>query len=342
MTPLENAEEPYHYYPATRIHRKHPLPNFTKKITASFPKQVRFGAKERIGLELAARPGLQLAVVQRTPAISSRWRDLDVAPVNFNGRDEREHEQQDGQQLAEAPLLLAVVGERHRGRAKRRRQQDDAHGGADGNGRHDEQPGDLHRLVPGLLLRAAVQVPRGEHEDDHVARNHGNGADIRQRVLCAAGGLAKRRRRRLPAAVPGARHGQRGKGHAAGDDLQRKDARDAREGEVGEHEGLPQPAQDPVAAVVADEGQQRRVVRRHGQQREHPDEEEVVRHERAHLGEADRLQADALHDLRVAEAAEELAPDACRTAAHLGGDDAGGQAEGEYGGDHEGEENLGE
>ncbi|KAH8718453.1 hypothetical protein HC256_003097 [Beauveria bassiana] len=100
------------------------------------------------------------------------------------------------------------------------------------------------------------------------------------------------------------------------------------------------PAQDPVAAVVADEGEERGVVGGHGEQGQHPDEEEVVGHEGAHLGEGDGLHADALDDLRVAEAVEELAPDGRGAAANLGEDDAGGEDEGEAGGDDEGEEDL--
>ncbi|TQW08201.1 hypothetical protein IF2G_04077 [Cordyceps javanica] len=299
---------------------------------ASLLKQVCIGAEERVRLKFVTRTRLQLAGAQRLPVVIDRWRRLDVAPVELDGRDERQGEQQHGQQLAEAPLLLALVGEGHRGPAKGRGQQHDADGRADGDGRQDEQAADLDRLVP--ALRAAVHVPGGHGEDDAVADDDGNGADVR-RDAGGAGRLAKGRR-----AVPDAGDGQRGARHAAGDDLHDEDARHAREGKVDEHEQLAQPAQDPVAAVVAGEGQQRRVVRGHGQQRQHPDEEEVVRHQRVHLGQPDRLDADALHDLRVAVPVEELAPDGGGPPADLGGHDAGGEGERDDGGDHEGEKDL--
>lgn len=298
-------------------------------------KEIRLGPKEGVRLELVARMRLQLAVVQRLPLILDGRRHLDVAAVNLNGRDQWQDEQKHGQQLTKAPLALAgaAVDQVDRRRAKRGREQDDADGGTDRNGRHHQQADNLNRLVPALL--AAVQVPGGEDKDDEVAGHDGNGADVRQRAV-GAGGLAK-----VGGAVPDARHGQGAGPRALGDGLQDKDARDGRQGEVDKHEELAQPAQDPVAAVVVDEGEQGGVVRGHGEQREHPDEEEVVGHERVHLGEADGLDADALHDLRVAVAVEELAADGRVLAANLGKDDARGEDEGEDGGNHEGEEDLG-
>ncbi|OAQ97474.1 hypothetical protein LLEC1_03313 [Akanthomyces lecanii] len=134
------------------------------------------GAEKGIRLELVARVRLQLAVVQRLPLVADGRRHLDVASVNLNGRDEGQDEQQHGQQLAKAPALLVLVGERDGGVPKRRREEDDAHGGADGDARHDEQADELHHLVPALL--AAVQVPGGEGKDGDVARDDGNGADL--------------------------------------------------------------------------------------------------------------------------------------------------------------------
>jgi len=50
-------------------------------------------------------------------------------------------------------------------------------------------------------------------------------------------------------------------------------------------------------------------VRRHGEEGEHPDDEEVVGHEGVRLGEPDGLDPDADYDLLVRVAREELAAD---------------------------------
>jgi len=63
-----------------------------------------------------------------------------------------------------------------------------------------------------------------------------------------------------------------------------KNPRDARQDQIDEHEKLAQPAQDPVALEVVDEGEQGGDVGSGRQQRQHPDDEEVVRHHGLHFG----------------------------------------------------------
>ncbi|TPX14701.1 uncharacterized protein E0L32_005096 [Thyridium curvatum] len=238
--------------------------------------------------------------------IAIRRRLVHGAPVDLQHRHQRQQQHEQRQQLPEAPVLLAPVPQRHRRRPERLAQDDDARRRADRDGRHQRRAHQLRGAVeprPPLARGRAVQVPRRQREDDAVARDHGPRADVHEPRVGRRAAVVPGR-----AVVPDAGDGQRRR-QVAPDALQDVGAVDGAEREVDEHEGLAQPAQDPVAAEVAHEDQQRRVVHRHGQQRQHPDEEEVVGHEGRRLGQPHALDADARHDLLVRVAAEQLAPD---------------------------------
>lgn len=181
------------------------------------------------------------------------------------------------------------------------REERDAHDGADGDGRHQQKPDDLDGPVE--ALRARVQVPRGQQEHDGISGDDDDGADVGDRAVLPG---RHRRRRRHP--LKDAGDGERGVVDAVAHGAQDDDAVQGAEHEVHEYEELPQPAEDPVAAEVVDEREQAGVVHGHGQQGEHPDEEEVVWHHGLDLGEPDALDPDARQDLLVRVRVEELAP----------------------------------
>lgn len=81
-------------------------------------------------------------------------------------------------------------------------------------------------------------------------------------------------------------------------------------------------------------------MRRHGEEGEHPDEEEVVGDQGVHLGKANALDAYPLEELGVAVAVEDLPSDGGRAAAELGYYDGQGETNGQEGRDHEGEQDL--
>ncbi|TLD24088.1 hypothetical protein PspLS_06972 [Pyricularia sp. CBS 133598] len=88
---------------------------------------------------------------------------------------------------------------------------------------------------------------------------------------------------------------------------------DGAENQVHKHQELTQPPEEPVAAKVVNQSEQRGIVYRHGEQRKHPDEEEVS----GGQGEADRLQANALEDLLIRIGREQLATDRMRLAMRI-------------------------
>jgi hypothetical protein len=74
----------------------------------------------------------------------------------------------------------------------------------------------------------------------------------------------------------------------------------------------------------------------HGEQRQHPDDEEMVWNQRVHFRQPYALDADPLEDLRVAVAIQQLSSDGRRLAAEFAKDDACGEGEGDAGCDDEG------
>lgn len=179
-----------------------------------------------------------------------------------------------------------------------------------------------------------MQIQRPQHENQQAARDHRNRADDGQR---RGGTRASLRRGGVPDAGDG--HGLRQLLHDA---LQEDDAEGAREDEVGEHEALAQPAQDPVAAEVGDQRQEGCEVGGGGEEREHPDEEEVIWHHGVDFGEPHALDSDAREDLLIGQRQKKLSWD--RPLAVKGSefveDDEDGEGEGKEGGYYEGEEDL--
>lgn len=292
--------------------------SYERRPRASPLEHVRLAAPERVGLEggqlvpghggAAAARGEQLGLLLLV--LDGRGA-LDLAAHDLDDGDDGQQQQADGQPGAEAPALLGLVGERHGRLAEGLRQHEQARRRADGAGRHEHEPHELRDAVQPLPAR--VQVPRGGGEDERVARDDGHGAEVRQARVGRGGRRVGRAGGRVR--VPHARDGQRRLGQVALHGAEHEGAVRAAEGQVDEHEGLAQPAQHPVAPEVVHQRQQRRVVHRHGQQRQHPDEEEVVRHHLVHLRQPHHLDADARHDLLVRVRVQQLAPHHRRLAA---------------------------
>lgn len=78
-------------------------------------------------------------------------------------------------------------------------------------------------------------------------------------------------------------------------------------------------------------------MRGHGEEREHPDEKEMIGHHGVHLGQANALDAYTLDELGVAISIEDLSADGGRPTAKVGHDDAHGKADGQKGRNDEGE-----
>lgn len=176
-----------------------------------------------------------------------------------------------------------------------------------------------------------MEVPSPEDEDDCVSHDYGDGAGDGESGVGggAAGGD-----------FPDAAYGEAGL-EVLGDGLEDEDGGDDAEEHVDEHEELAEPAEDPVALEVVDEGEEGGEVGCCGEDGEQPDDEEVVGDHGVHFGEADALDSDACDDLLVREGEEEFA--GYRGAggfleAHE--DDDGAEADGDEVGDYEGEEGL--
>ncbi|KAI6759100.1 hypothetical protein HG531_013861 [Fusarium graminearum] len=223
----------------------------------------------------------------------SRSCHLHFSTVNlddvYQWKDEKEH----GEKLSETPDCLALVFQLDGWMAKCLGQQNDSNSCANSDGCHQNQPGNLDSLVEPLLF--AVEVPSSQTKDDAVAGDDDDCPNIRQ--------SSHRRSSSFRNA------------------LKNKHTGDARQRQVDEHKELSHPSNHPVAAVILLEGQQCCVVGRHGKERQHPDEEEMIRHETVHLGEPNTLDANSLHNLRVAVAVEQLPSDDRLFASHLGEDD---------------------
>jgi hypothetical protein len=201
--------------------------------------------------------------------------------------------------LSKTPLALAHTDQRYRRRAECLREQHRPYGGTATRSHEHQQPAHLEKLEP--FLPVAVHVPDTEGENDAIARKDGDGAgDGNGRVGRRA--VVRRRER------PHARHGQRGR-HILEHSHKNKYTKHRAQRQIQQHEKLAQPAQDPVALEIVDEGQQRGEMGGGGEQREHPDDEEVVGHHGVEFGEADALDADAGEQLLVAEGEEQFAED---------------------------------
>jgi hypothetical protein len=79
-----------------------------------------------------------------------------------------------------------------------------------------------------------------------------------------------------------------------------------------------------------------------GEERHHPDYEEVVGNHGVHFGEADGLDSNPVEDLLVGEGLQEFARDFCWVgcASVFPDDDDTAKDDGDAGGDDEGEESL--
>jgi hypothetical protein len=157
------------------------------------------------------------------------------------------------------------------------------------NPSHQNQPHHLRDLVE-PLLPAIMQIPGREPKDDHVPHDGRYCPDVIQPLdvrdpvpVVDSPHAPDRQRRRQPPDLA----------------LQHENAIHARQREVDEHEHLAQPAEDPIPPEVLDESQEGGVVRRHREEGHHPDDEEVVWHQRGGFDQADGLDSDADYDLLV-------------------------------------------
>lgn len=245
-----------------------------------------------------------LPQIQIRPVVHGR-RNVQLAPVDLQDRYDGQDQQEDGQQLAEAPLLLPRVGHGHVRVAKGLRYENDADNGADADGSHENAAHHLDDLVEALA--AAVQVPSRQRKNNNVADYDGPRANV------ASDGVFGRRLCQGRPRIPDTGDGQR-RFDVVADAPQDVCAVDGAENQVHKHEELTQPPEQPVAAKVVDQREQRGVVYCHGEQRKHPDQEEVVRRQPGGQGEADRLQPNALKDLLIRIGREKLAADRVRLA----------------------------
>lgn len=259
---------------------------------------------------------------------------MDLPPVYLQHRHQRQRQHQQADHGSEAPLPLASVGQGRGGLAKRLRSVNDTTGSPDSDGRHHGPAQQLHPLEG--PLPPVVEVPRGREEDDAVARDDGDGPRVRGPDVARVVALD----------LPGACGGQCGGLEVLLHDLQHEDAVHAAQHQVDEHEDLAQPAENGVGAEGGDEDEEGQVVHAHREEGQHPDDEEVVRHQGVDLREPHGLDADAVEDLLVREAIEELAPDDAegglmRVEEGLLQDQGEGEGDGEDGGDDESEDDLG-
>lgn len=81
--------------------------------------------------------------------------------------------------------------------------------------------------------------------------------------------------------------------------LEHADSVDATEDQVGEHQALAQPSEDLVGAEGGHEDEHVAVVNSHGEQGEHPYDEEVVWHQLVYLFKPYGLDTDAIQNLLV-------------------------------------------
>lgn len=250
--------------------------------------------------------------------------EADLTTPDLYNRDQRQNDEEHGEQLAEAPVLLALILYLHRGVAKSLREKNDSDGSTDSNSCHEDETQDLDGVEEPLPL--AVEVPSRETEDGAVAHDDGNGADVGK---TGVGGCT------FAPYVPDAGDRECLVVQTLGDSLKNEDAADARQRQVDKHEELAKPSNYPVPSIVVYKSKESSVVRGHGQERQHPDDEEVVRHHGVHLGQTNTLDANALKNLRVTVAIEEFSPDITCLAPEFGEDDCGGEDDGQAGRDHE-------
>lgn len=258
------------------------------------------------------------------------WDDP-LTSQNLQRRHERQQQQHHRQQLPETPQLLALVAQRDVRRAECLAHHDHAGRCAQRERREHEDRHDAHVLAPPLLPH--VQVPRAEEEDDARAGDDGDGGDDGE-------GAARLRALGAGVLLPDAGDGQRGReGLRVG--LQHEDAVDDGQDKVDEHGELAQPAQEPVALEVLHEGEQGGEGGGGAAEGEQPDDEEVVGDHAVDARQADDLDGDALDDLLVGDAVEDLARDVgAALGVDLFEDDEGGEEDGEAGRGDEGEEDL--
>ena len=127
-----------------------------------------------------------------------------------------------------------------------------------------------------------MQVPSRHAEDDYLPSDDGNRSCNTERSVG---------RRTSGLDFPDTSDGETGL-HVAEDSLQDENARQDAKEHVDQHEDLAYPAEYPVALEVVDEREEGGEVGCCGEEREEPDDEEVVWYHCLHFREADGLDAD--------------------------------------------------
>lgn len=112
---------------------------------------------------------------------------MDLSAVDLQDRHTRQRQHQQTDHGGKTPLPLTRVGEGRGGGTERLRHVDDANDGAHGNSRHHGPADQLH--PPEGALLPVVEVPGGREEDDAVAGDDGDGADVRQADVAGPGAL---------------------------------------------------------------------------------------------------------------------------------------------------------
>lgn len=203
-------------------------------------------------IRLVRVPKLDVVLHLLTIPVQGRWLvvarngrgNLHFPPHDLDGGQHRQQEKQQRKQLAKAPVALTPVAQRHGRLSERLRQQQNADCSAGTDPGEYDEPCDLYRLQPPAPLR--MQVPHAQREEDAVARDDADGASERERRVG--------RGRALGTELPRARDREGGRDilHLREQD---EDAGHAGDDEVDRHEDVAQPAEDPVAAEVADESE---------------------------------------------------------------------------------------
>lgn len=276
-------------------------------------------------------PGLAFVLYNIVSHINQVQMWYRLTSENFEGGHKRQNQQQHRQQLAKTPLRLALIRQLHTRTAKCLRQHYNPRGGANRHGHEHQQTHTAYDLAPRLPLH--VQVPCTQSEDDGARGDDGNCPNHTESpvTLC---------RLALCVFSPDTPYRQcrRQILHVR---FQHEHTKHNGQEHVDEHGELPQPPQNPISFEVLNQGHEGGEVGGGREERQHPDDEEVVGYHAVNLGQPHHLDADALDDLLVRETRQDLAGDvARRLGADFGEDDEGGEDQREAGGDDEGEEDL--